>query len=83
MTAPTTYTVAEAAALLHKSPDWLRRELCKKKLPGRKFGRTWVLTDADLQTALDMSYSKPTVTPPDPSGLSARSRQSFNRKATQ
>ena len=83
MTAPATYTVPEAAEILRVSPDWLRRRLCEKKLPGRKFGRTWVLTDADLQTALDMSYSKPTATPPDPSGLSARSRKALERKATQ
>ena len=83
MTAPQTYTLPEAAAILHVTPDWLRRRLCEKKLPGRKFGRTWVLTDADIQKALDLAYSKPTSPPPDPSGLSPRSRKSFERKATQ
>jgi len=82
MTAPHVYTVAEAATILHVTPDWLARRLCEKKLPGRKLGRRWVLTAADLQQALDLTYSAPVAPRPDPSGLSARSRKAQRRKAT-
>ena len=81
MTAPQTYTVDQAAEILHVTPDWLRRRLCERRLPGRKLGRTWVLTDADIQQALDIAYREATTVPADPSGLSTRSRTTLNRKA--
>jgi excisionase family DNA binding protein len=82
VTAPRVYTVDEAAEILHVTRDWLARRLNEKKLPGRKFGRRWLLTDADLQAALDNAYSAPTTPRPDPSGLSPRSRKAQRRKAS-
>ena len=37
------YTLTEAAALLHKSPIWLRRKAAAGRVPcARKVGRSWV-----------------------------------------
>lgn len=84
----TTHTLAAVAAE-HLPPDWidgerwLARRLNRKELRGKKFGRTWVMTDADVAYMLS-KYSNEVAEPveipaPQPlsvaDGLSARSRR--------
>lgn len=75
-----TMSVAEAAARLGVSVDWYSRRLCQRRLPGHKIGRAWRLTEADLQAALDATFSEPIIAKADPAGLSPRSRKALSRK---
>jgi hypothetical protein len=48
-TAVAPYTLAEAAALLRKSPAWLRRQAVAGRIPcARKVGRSWVFPRTDF-----------------------------------
>jgi len=49
----TLLTVAEAAAKLHKTPEWLRKAARQGKVPSRKVGRSRMFTDSDLDEYLD------------------------------
>ncbi|MEV6555924.1 helix-turn-helix domain-containing protein [Nocardia sp. NPDC051756] len=72
---PRLYTTAEAAERLQRSEDWYVKQLRARKLPGRKAGRFWRVSDDDIQAAID-SMAVPVITPEaDPSGLSSRSRR--------
>ncbi|PSR63955.1 MULTISPECIES: helix-turn-helix domain-containing protein [Nocardia] len=85
MTTPTDlrlYTVPEVAELLgpHVTDEWLTRQLRARKIPGRKVGRYWMLTRADIEAAIE-SMARPVIAPkPDPSGLSRGSRRALNRR---
>lgn len=70
------FTVAEGAAALHKSEDWYIKQLRARRLPGRKVGRDWMLSRADIAAAIELS-AMPAVAAvkPDPAGLSAGSRR--------
>lgn len=55
MTCPLTYDLAEAAARIGGiSEKWLATQLRQKKLPGRKVGRHWRMTDSDIKDAIEM-----------------------------
>lgn len=62
------------------SVRWLQDQIRAKKIPAHKIGRHWVLTDSDIEQALDMWASKPVANPdapfrftPTPSSLRRRS----------
>lgn len=86
MTAPeelALYTVPEVAELLgpHVTVEWLTRQLRARKIPGRKVGRYWMLTRADIEAAIE-SMARPAIAPkPDPAGLTRTSRRRLNRGA--
>ena len=44
----TAYTPAEAAEILHKNPDTVRRYIRSGKLKAQKVGNTWYITDKTL-----------------------------------
>ena len=75
----TTFDVAEGARRLGVTEDWYLRQLRAKKLPGHKIGRTWRLTDNDVQQALDTTYQPAAPVLADPSGLTPTSRRRLNR----
>lgn len=74
------YTLDEAAEKLHVTPTWYMRQLRERKLPGRKFGRKWMLTRADLEAALEQMAVPAIVPTPDPHGLSPVSRRRLKRR---
>lgn len=50
-----TYSTGEAAVILGSpSERWLIQQLRSGRLPGRKIGRHWRLTDDDIEAALDI-----------------------------
>ena len=75
-----TIPVEEGAARLGVSLDWYMRQLRPRKLPGHKIGRTWRLTDDDIREALRLTAKPALVKPPDPSGLTSRSRTHFSNR---
>lgn len=76
------FSVEVGAKRLMQTADWYLRQLRAGKLPGHKIGRKWVLTESDVQAALDITFKPAVVAQPDPAGLSARSRRLLsNRKA--
>ncbi|AHH16551.1 putative DNA-binding protein [Nocardia nova SH22a] len=85
MSAPTDlmlYTVAEVAEMLgpHVTVAWLTKRLRERKFPGRKVGRSWMLTRADIESAIEL-MARPAIAPkPDPAGLTAGSRRRLNRR---
>lgn len=46
-------TAASVAEMLHKSEPWVTAAARSGLLPGRKTGRTWAFTEADVQLYLD------------------------------
>ena len=44
----TAYTPTEAAEILHKNPDTVRRYIRSGKLKAQKVGNTWYITDKTL-----------------------------------
>lgn len=46
-------TPADVAERLTKSPQWVTTEARAGRLPGRKVGRTWRFTEADIIAYLD------------------------------
>ncbi len=44
----TAYTPVEAAEILHKNPDTVRRYIRSGKLKAQKVGNTWYITDKTL-----------------------------------
>lgn len=46
-------TPADVAKRLKKSEPWVTAEARSGRLPGRKVGRTWRFTDADVTAYLD------------------------------
>lgn len=80
MTAPDLFTPEQVAARLsadgHITADWIITQLRTKKWQGRKIGRRWYLTEADIQANLDRAFSAATPPPAPPaSGVSPRSRR--------
>lgn len=86
MSAPQLYTVPEVCDLtgLHKvsaNPvQWLTRNLAAGRFRGRKVGRQWAMTTADIEYMLDQLVNvtvteRPPVGVPvvEPAGLSAGS----------
>ncbi len=67
------------------SEDWLRAQLRARKLPGRKAGRSWRMTDSDIAEAIRLLAMPALVAtaPPNPTGLSARSRTHLERARAQ
>lgn len=47
------HTAAAVAELLHKSEPWVTATARAGLLPGRKTGRTWAFTDADIEAYLE------------------------------
>src|SRR5262249_234523 len=45
------YTLAEAATLLGKSTAWVRRQARRRRLPGRKVGKSWNFPRDDFDRA--------------------------------
>ncbi|WP_036568568.1 hypothetical protein [Nocardia sp. BMG51109] len=67
------------------SPDWLARQLRAQKLPGRKVGRSWRMTEGDIATAIALLATgpRPAVQAPqsaNPAGLTAGSRKRLERR---
>ncbi|WP_179475360.1 helix-turn-helix domain-containing protein [Mycolicibacterium vinylchloridicum] len=55
MLTPLTYSTAEATEKLGApSEPWLIKQLRLGRLPGRKIGRHWRLTDGDLEECLNI-----------------------------
>ena len=70
-----TYSVEEAAARIGGiTPDWLKRRLNRQELPGTRFGRSWRLTEEDIQAVLAMHHQE-VVVPANPWGLTATSQR--------
>ena len=70
----------EAAQLLGCSERWLIEQLRANRLPGRKIGRHWRLTDEDIENALALCANGArkgvAATPrPEGSGLTSTSRK--------
>ncbi|AEK08006.1 hypothetical protein ANAYA_47 [Mycobacterium phage Anaya] len=54
MTAPAlTRPLAEVAALIPCSERWLTEQVRAGRVPGRKIGRSWRMTQADIDAALE------------------------------
>ncbi|WP_280393183.1 helix-turn-helix domain-containing protein [Nocardia wallacei] len=72
------------------SVDWLARQLRAGKIPGRKVGRSWRMTESDVARAIELLAvgPRPTHAPAsvshtptaDPSGLTAGSRKRLERR---
>lgn len=83
------YTLSEAVALMTDKPvdevtrseiQHLMRRLRAREIPGRRDGRYWKMTYADIQAAIE-GMAVPAVAPKkDPAGLSAGSRRHLNRR---
>lgn len=74
-TAAVTFPVVWGAERLGVTEAWYTRQLRARKLPGHKIGRTWRLTEGDVQAALDITFVAPIIPVKDPAGLSSRSRR--------
>jgi excisionase family DNA binding protein len=74
-----TRSTHEAAQLLGCSERWLIEKLRDNRLPGRKLGRHWRLTDQDIEDALALcgngARKDVTATRREGSGLTATSRK--------
>jgi hypothetical protein len=80
MTAPELFPLDEAAARLHVSPEWYKRQLRARKFPGRKIAGRWMLTAEDIAAAVE-SCAVPAITvQPDPAGLTRTSRRRINQR---
>ena len=70
-----TYSVGQGTRRIGApSERWYIERLRDGRLPGRKVGRKWRLTDEDIADALDLCKNDPAITT-TPSGLTARSRK--------
>jgi excisionase family DNA binding protein len=49
---PVTYTVAEVAKILHRTPQTIRRLIKEGKLPAVRVGGGYLITDETLQKLL-------------------------------
>lgn len=78
-TSTLTFDVSEGAARLGVTTDWYMRQLRARKLPGHKIGRTWRLTNEDLQKALELTAIAANPRHTDPAGLTPGSRRRLNR----
>ena len=76
-----THTVADLAALLGKSEDWVARKVQRREFPHLRVGQSIRFTDAHVDQIL-ASLEQPVVIPEQapPSGLSARSRTYRRRR---
>jgi hypothetical protein len=54
VTHPLVYDLDEASAKLGKSERWLADKLRARRFPGRKVGRTWKLTQDDLDEIIQL-----------------------------
>jgi hypothetical protein len=55
VTCPLTYDLADAAERIGGvSEKWLATQLRQGKLPGRKVGRHWRMTDGDIEAAVEI-----------------------------
>lgn len=75
----TPMTVTEGARRLGVSRHWYQQQLRERLLPGRKMGRTWRLTEDDVQAALDQHFMPAIVKAPNPWGMSRRSALRLSR----
>ncbi|AYR01114.1 excise [Mycobacterium phage LeMond] len=48
-----TYPLDEVAARIPCSERWLTEQVRAGRIPGRKIGRHWRMTEADIEAALD------------------------------
>ena len=55
----TTLTLNEAAAFLHVTSDWLRKEAKVGRIPRRKVGRLWRFLEEDLVVWMRSGYPEP------------------------
>lgn len=76
-TTPDTETVpvSEGARRLGVSEDLYLRRLRTKAWPGRKPGRQWRLTEADIKRALELCASTELAPAADQAGLTRTSRR--------
>jgi hypothetical protein len=71
--ANTTFSVEQAVKQIGApSERWYIMRLRDRRLPGRKVGRNWRLTEQDILDALDILKNDPHVTDA-PTGLTPRS----------
>lgn len=59
MTAPLLYTVTEAAALLHVTPNWLEDRVSADAIPHRRLGRYIRFSAEDLALLIEQAAVKP------------------------
>lgn len=73
----------EVAAPLVAAPSvpWLRKQICKRRIPGRKIGRSWYMTDEDIAEALEIFRVGPEITQPDVAEPVTLSAASMRRRA--
>jgi excisionase family DNA binding protein len=76
------YTVAEAAELLRVSENWYLKRLRDRRLPGRKAGRRWALSAADIRVAQESMAVPAIPVAADPAGLTPTSRRRLRRGRT-
>lgn len=72
---------AVVEAGLAPSVKWLQAQLRDKKIPGHKIGRHWVMTDTDIEAALEIWASEPQSTAPAPTPLSLTATSLRRHKA--
>lgn len=66
--------VAEVAGRLRVSEDFVYAQLRSNRMPGKRIGRKWRITEADYQEFLSATHS-PLVRDKNAAGLSKRSAQ--------
>lgn len=79
MTDSTTMSPAEAAERLGKTEDWVLNGLRTGRLPGRKLGRTWRMTEEDVAEVIGY-FAVPATYRSDPAGLTPTSRRRLNQR---
>lgn len=58
-----TMSLDEAAALIPCRPRWLANQIRAKRIPARKIGGHWRLTEADVESALEAFCNSPAEAP--------------------
>ncbi|WP_040815097.1 helix-turn-helix domain-containing protein [Nocardia concava] len=53
------YTLAETAARLHVTEDWLTKRVRARQLPARKSGRNWTFSADDIRAAIEAMAATP------------------------
>lgn len=66
---------------LAPSVRWLQAQIRAKKIPGHKVGRHWIMTDADIEAALEVWASEPKPAAPAATPLSLTATSLRRHKA--
>lgn len=66
--------IAEAAKRLGKTEAWYRGKLRDGIIPGKKLGKTWGVTEADIQAAIDF-FHQPAINQKAPTAYTPGQRR--------